>query len=81
MAHTIRWLTIRDAADRACCQTATIQRAVRSGRLRAARVDGREELRFLESWIDEWLIDQLLPEDRDIDIAIDAMPLAARGLR
>src|SRR5437588_61247 len=54
MADTIRWLTTQEAADRACCGARTIRRAVRSGQLRAARLRG--ELRFLERWIDEWLI-------------------------
>lgn len=79
MADTMRWLTIREAADRACCRPTTIQRAVRSGRLRSARAGGRGALRFLESWIDEWLMDQLMPEDHDIAaVAIDVAPSGPR---
>ena len=72
MADTIRWLTTQEAADRACCGPRTLRRAVRSGRLHAARVDG--ELRFLGRWIDDWLINQVMPEDADIAVAIDATP-------
>ena len=70
MADTIRWLTTQGAADRACCGARTIRRAVRSGQLRAARLRG--ELRFLERWIDKWLINQVMPEDREIAVAVDA---------
>ena len=72
MADSIRWLTTQEAADRACCGPGTLCRAVRHGRLKAARVG--KELRFLGSWIDDWLISQLMPEDADIAIAIDAAP-------
>ena len=81
MSSEIRWLTIRDAADRACCRPARIQRAVRSGRLRSARADSRGEIKFQESWIDEWLMDQLLPDEHEIDVAIDVAPSALRELR
>ena len=72
MADTIRWLTTEEAADRACCGPRTLRRAVLSGRLQAARVHG--ELKFLERWIDEWLVNQVMPEDGDIAVAIDAAP-------
>ena len=36
----------------------TIYRAVQRGQLRAARIGGRRELRFLASWIDSWLVGQ-----------------------
>ena len=72
MADKIRWLTTHEAADRACCGPGTLCRAVSRGRLQADRVGG--ELRFLAGWIDDWLISQLMPEDADIAIAIDAAP-------
>lgn len=72
MADSIRWLTTEEAADRACCGPRTLRRAVCNGRLRATHVRG--ELRFLEHWIDEWLINQLMPEDREISVAVDAAP-------
>lgn len=80
MTYPIRWLTIREAADRACCRATTIRRAVRSGHLRATRIGDRGDLRFLESWLEEWLIGQLMPEDHDIDVAIDAAPSRLREL-
>ena len=80
MSKTIRLLTIHEAADLACCAPQTIRRAVRNGRLRAARTGARREFRFLERWIDEWLINQLMPEDQGIDVAIDAAPSGLREL-
>ena len=73
MAKDIRWLTATDAADMACCDQKTIRRAVRSGYLRAAQ-GAHRDLRFLESWIDEWLSNQLLPEN-DSDLSIDTTSL------
>jgi hypothetical protein len=74
MAKDIRWLTIANAADMACCDQKTIRRAVRSGYLRAVH-GGDGDLRFLESWIDEWLANQLLPENDDADLVVDAASL------
>jgi excisionase family DNA binding protein len=50
------WLTVEGAAQRARCGVKTIYREVRAGRLRAARVGGRRELRLLSVWVDEWLV-------------------------
>jgi excisionase family DNA binding protein len=50
------WLTVEDAANRARCGPKLIYREVRAGRLRAARIGGRRELRFTAEWIDEWLM-------------------------
>ena len=50
------WLTVKEAAKRARCGPKLIYREVRAKRLRAARVGGRRELRFLPEWIDAWLI-------------------------
>ncbi|MGE3341876.1 MAG: hypothetical protein AB7L71_00455 [Vicinamibacterales bacterium] len=74
MAYRTRWLKILDAAERACCTPAKILRAVRSGQLQAARANSSGDLVFLESWIDEWLIGQLMPEDTEIAVALDAAP-------
>ena len=79
MAKDIRWLTIADAADMACCGQKDVRRAVRSGYLRAAH-DGHGDHRFLESWIDEWLANQLLPENEDDDLGIDAASLRQLAL-
>jgi excisionase family DNA binding protein len=49
------WLTADEGAQRGRVGTKTIYREVKAGRLRAARVGGRRELRFRAEWIDEWL--------------------------
>lgn len=51
------WLTVKQAAARAQVGQKTIYRAVRNTRapLRAATVGGRRDLRFLPSWVDQWL--------------------------
>ena len=49
------WLTTEQAAARAQVGPKLVYREVKAGRLRAARVGGRRDLRFLASWIDEWL--------------------------
>ncbi len=76
MTRAGEWLKVREAADRARCGPKTIYRAVRSGQLRAARLGGRRELRFLDSWIDAWLLGQeafrpasiVMPDNRAHDI-------------
>lgn len=50
-----RWLTIKEGAAWARCGRRQLYEAVHRGELRAVRVTGRNELRFRESWIDEWL--------------------------
>lgn len=49
------WLTVNEAAERARCGIKTIYREVRAGRLKAARIGGRRELRLLPEWVDAWL--------------------------
>jgi excisionase family DNA binding protein len=49
------WLTVIEAAERARCGPKLIYREVAAGRLRAARVGGRRELRLRPEWIDQWL--------------------------
>lgn len=50
------WLTVEDAADRARCGVKLIYREVNAGRLRAAKLGGRRELRLLPEWVDQWLL-------------------------
>jgi excisionase family DNA binding protein len=56
------WLTVTDAAQHAKCGKGTIYGAVQRGQLRAARLGGRRELRFLSNWIDAWLLASSTPE-------------------
>lgn len=49
------WLTAQEAAARALVGVNLIYREVAAGRLRAARVGGRRDLRFRTEWIDQWL--------------------------
>jgi predicted DNA-binding transcriptional regulator AlpA len=54
--HESPWLTAEQAAARAQVGVKLIYREAQpGGRLRAARIGGRRELRFLASWIDQWL--------------------------
>jgi excisionase family DNA binding protein len=50
------WLTVGEAAARARVGPKCIYAEVKAGRLRAARVGGRRDLRILASWIDDWLV-------------------------
>lgn len=50
------WLTVAEAARHARCGVKSIYVAVQRGRLRAARLGGRRELRLLPEWVDEWLL-------------------------
>ena len=50
------WRTVTQAAARAQVGEKTIYREAKAGRLRHARVGGRRDIRFLDSWIDDWLI-------------------------
>jgi excisionase family DNA binding protein len=50
------WLTAKEAAAYAKCGVQSIYNGVKRKRLRAARMNGSRELRFLAEWIDAWLI-------------------------
>jgi excisionase family DNA binding protein len=56
------WLTVEEAAQHARCGKKSIYGAVRRGTLRAARLGGRRELRFLAAWIDAWLLATSTPD-------------------
>lgn len=49
------WLTVEQAAARVQVGRKVLYAEVRAGRLKAARVGGRRELRFRAEWIDRWL--------------------------
>jgi excisionase family DNA binding protein len=55
------WWDVDQAAAHARCGKATIYAEVRRGHLRAARLGGRRELRFLPAWIDAWLLASATP--------------------
>lgn len=57
------WLTVEQAAARAQIGKKTVYNEVRAGRLRAARVGGRRELRFRAEWIDAWLEQCATPQE------------------
>ena len=56
------WWTVDQAAAHAKCGKAIIYAEVRRGKLRAARLGGRRELRFLPAWVDAWLLAASTPE-------------------
>jgi excisionase family DNA binding protein len=49
------WIGVNEAARRARCGVKLLYREIRAGRLQAARVGGRRELRLRAEWIDAWL--------------------------
>jgi excisionase family DNA binding protein len=49
------WRTVSQAAARAQTGEKLIYREVAAGRLKAARVGGRRELRLRDEWVDQWL--------------------------
>lgn len=57
------WLTVREGAGRARVGVKVIYREVAAGRLRAARIGGRRDLRILADWIDQWLMAQSTPAE------------------
>ena len=49
------WLTAKQSAAYAQVGLKLIYREVQAGRLRAARIGSRRDLRILPKWIDVWL--------------------------
>lgn len=49
------WKTIGQASQIAQCGPKLLRREIRAGRLRAARIGNRRDIRIHESWITEWL--------------------------
>src|SRR5262245_47198856 len=50
------WLTVREAAERARCSTKFVYAQIKRGKLRAARLGVRGELRLHRDWIDAWIV-------------------------
>jgi len=71
------WLTVKEAAARARCGAKTIYREVRAGRLRAARIGNRRDLRFHATWIDEYLERSATP----VDVRPMSIAAGGRGVR
>jgi excisionase family DNA binding protein len=57
------WRTVKEAAQRAKTGARLIYREVKAGRLKAARVGGRRELRLRDEWIDRWLEETATPHE------------------
>lgn len=49
------WLTVEDVGTLVRCGPKVIYRAVRTRRLRAARLNLRGDYRFKPEWVDAWL--------------------------
>lgn len=62
-AVTSPWLTVREAAARARCGPKVIYREVKAGRLRAATIGNRRDLRIFSDWVDDWLTASSTPVD------------------
>lgn len=57
------WLTVVEAATRAKTGRKVIYNEIRAGRLRAARIGGRRDLRMRQEWVDDWLTRSSEPVD------------------
>jgi excisionase family DNA binding protein len=54
-ASSSPWLTAEEARQYIKSGVKIVYREVAAGRLRAARIGGRRDLRFRKEWLDEWL--------------------------
>ena len=59
------WRTVKEAAARARFSEKTIYKLVASGDLRASRATGRRALRFLDEWIDDYLMRMAEPAGKE----------------
>lgn len=55
------WRTVDQAAARALVGPRTIYNEISAGRLMAAKIGGRRELRLKDEWVDAWLEAQATP--------------------
>ena len=72
MSPATPWLNVREAAARAKCGERSIYNGVAARKLRAARLGGRRELRFLPEFIDAWLLATTTPVLINQDASVDA---------
>lgn len=54
-ANGSAWLTVEESRRKAKCGPKLIYREIKAGRLRAARLGLRRDIRIHEDWIDQWL--------------------------
>ena len=59
----IVWLTVEGAAARARVGPRLIYAEVKAGRLRAAKVGGRRQIRIRPAWVDSWLEAASTPQE------------------
>jgi excisionase family DNA binding protein len=55
------WMTVAMAAAYARVGSKLLRREIAAGRLRAARIGGRRDIRILSEWIDQWLVQSSTP--------------------
>jgi excisionase family DNA binding protein len=49
------WLTVTEVCEVAKCGAKLVYREIKAGRLRAAHIGGRRDIRVHRDWIDEYL--------------------------
>jgi excisionase family DNA binding protein len=49
------WLDVQGVCARANCGPKLVYRAIETGKLRAAHIDGRRAIRVHSDWVDAWL--------------------------
>ena len=57
------WLTAAEAKNDAKVGIKTVYREIKAGRLRAARIGGRRDIRIKRSWISDWLEAAATPQE------------------
>lgn len=55
------WLTVKEARAVAKCGARLIYREITAGRLRAARIGNRRDLRIHIEWVHAWLVASSTP--------------------
>lgn len=53
--HTAIWLTTTEVAQQVKVNVKVIYRAIKRGKLRAAKIDGRGDYRFKPQWVEDWV--------------------------
>ncbi len=58
------WRTVDQEAARTHLHPATLRRAINTGKLRHARVSGRQAIRLKPEWTDRWLLETTTPTEQ-----------------